>query len=135
MDKIFIDKKENEYKFSIIFNSVGIIPIKIILLSGNFLLNNDVINCQIKCEEKNEKRDEMMKNVENMTKHEKIGKSFIQKMIDDFYGIEDYDEEEELEEEEATNNEEEKENNNDKNDNINSNAIHNEANTLNNNNS
>ena len=119
MDKIFIDKKENEYKFSIIFNSVGIIPIKIILLSGNFLLNNDVINCQIKCEEKNEKRDEMMKNVENMTKHEKIGKSFIQKMIDDFYGIEDYDEEEELEEEEATNNEEEKENNIDKNDNIN----------------
>ena len=133
MDKIFIDKKENEYKFSIIFNNIGIIPIKIILLSGNFLLNNDVINCQIKCEEKSEKRDEMMKIVENMTKKEKIGKSFIQKIIDDFYGIEDYDDEEEMEEEEATNNEENKGNENDKNENINSNAIHNEANIPNNN--
>ena len=115
MDTIFINKKENEYKFNIIINNTGIIPIRILLISGSFFVNNDVINCQIKCEEKSEKRDEMMKNLENVTKHEKIEKSFLQKIIDDFYGIQDYDEEEEIEDEEAVNNEEEKGNNNDKN--------------------
>ena len=115
MDTIFINKKENEYKFNIIINNTGIIPIRILLISGSFFVNNDVINCQIKCEEKSEKRDEMMKNLENVSKHEKIEKSFLQKIIDDFYGIQDYDEEEEIEDEEAVNNEEEKGNNNDKN--------------------
>ena len=63
MDKIKIDKKENEYKFTILINTIGIIPIKIILISGNFFLNNDIINCQINAFERSEKRDEMMKNI------------------------------------------------------------------------
>ena len=133
IDKIFINKKENEYKFYIIINNVGVIPIKILFISGSFLLNNDVINCQIISEEKSEKRDEMMKNVENITKHEKIEKSFLQKIIDDFYGIDDNDEEEEIEEEEAINNEEEKGNESNKNENINNNVINNESHIQNNN--
>ena len=112
MDKILIDKKENEYKLTILINAIGIIPIKIFFISGNFLLNNDIINCQIKSEERNEKRDEMMKNIENITKTEKITKNFFQKMLSDLCGIDDNDElDEENEDDEANNNEEEKEDN------------------------
>ena len=112
MDKILIDKKENEYKLTILINAIGIIPIKIFFISGNFLLNNDIINCQIKSEERNEKRDEMMKNIENITKGEKIAKNFFQKMLLDLCGSDDYDEiDEENEDDEANNNEEEKEDN------------------------
>ena len=126
MDKIFINKKENNYKFHILLNTLGNIPIKIVIINGTFLLFNDVINCQIKCEERSEKRDEMMKNIESITKHEKIEKSLFQKIISDFYGLGDNDEEEESEDEEANANEEEKINQNEKNENINSNAINNE---------
>ena len=128
MDKIFIDKKETEYKFHIVINFIGNIPIKIMIISGNFLVYNDIINCEIKCEKNSEKRDEMMKKIEETNKHEKYKKSYLQKMIDDFYGV-DVDEEEENEEEEIVNNEKEKDeekNNNIENDNINKNAVNNE---------
>ena len=105
MDKIKIDKKENEYKFTILINTIGIIPIKIILISGNCFLNNDIINCQINAFEKSEKRDEMMKNIENITKKEKITKNFIQKMFGDLCGFDDFYDDEENEDEEVINNE------------------------------
>ena len=105
MDKIKIDKKENEYKFTILINTIGIIPIKIILISGNFFINNDIINCQINALERSEKRDEMMKNIENITKKEKITKNFIQKMFGDLCGFDDFYDDEENENEEVINNE------------------------------
>ena len=105
MDKIKIDKKENEYKFTILINTIGIIPIKIILISGNFFLNNDIINCQINAFERSEKRDEMMKNIENITKKEKITKNFIQKMFGDLCGFDDFYDDEENDDEEVISNE------------------------------
>ena len=57
------------------------------IISGNFLVYNDIINCEIKCEKNSEKRDEMMKKVEETNKHEKYKKSYLQKMIDDFYRV------------------------------------------------
>ena len=129
MDKIFINKKETEYIFTIVINNIGIIPIKIVFMSGNFLLNNDIINCQIKCEEKSEKRDEMMKNIENINKNEKIEKSFFQKIISEFFGLdENVEEEEEIEDNQANNKEEEIINDKEKNnENINSSAINKES--------
>ena len=132
MDKLNINKKDNEYKFNIVLGHLGVIPFKIFLISGTFLLFNDVIECEINCEEKNEKRNEMMNNIEKITKHEKIGKSFVQEIISSFYRFdEDEDEEEESEDNEANDNKEANKNNEENNGNINSNAINNEANQIN----
>ena len=54
----------------------------------------------------------MVKNIENITKTEKITKNFFQKMLSDLCGFDDNDEpDEENEDDEANNNEIEKEDN------------------------
>ena len=132
MDKIYINKKENEYFFHIFMNTTGIISIKILIIPGTHYLNNDVINCEIKCEERSEKREEMLKKIEDVTKNEKIEKSYFQEIMSSIYGGEDEDEEEENEESENKEDQEEKEINNKQNENINSEAINNdENNTIN----
>jgi hypothetical protein len=128
MDKIYINKKENEYFFHIFMNTTGIISIKILIIPGTHYLNNDVINCEIKCEERSEKREEMLKKIEDVTKNEKIEKSYFQEIMSSIYGGEDEDEEEENEESENKEDQEEKEINNKQNENINSEAINNEEN-------
>ena len=128
MDKIYIDKKENEYYFHIFLGLVGTIPIKILVIPGNYYLYNDVINCEIKCEDKSGKREEMIKNIDNANKNEKIEKSYAQQIISSIYGVEDEDEEEEIEDNENKDNEEKKEISTEKNENINSSAINNEEN-------
>ena len=114
LDKIFIKGNNTEYKFNITMACVGIIPIKIILVQGAFFMPHGVINCQIKCEEKSEKRDEMMKKLDNITKEEKIEKSFVQNLLESFIGVQD-DDEEESEDDEVNNKEEEKEKENEDN--------------------
>ena len=128
MDKIYINKKENEYYFHIFIGFVGTIPIKILVVTGNYYLYNDVINCEIKSENNSEKREEMIKNIENANKNEKIEKSYAQQIVSSIYGVEDDDEEEEIEDNDSKDNKEEKEINTDKNENINSIAINNEDN-------
>ena len=128
MDKIYIDKKENEYYFHIFLGLVGTIPIKILVIPGNYYLYNDVINCEIKCEDKSEKREEMIKNIENANKNEKIEKSYAQQIISSIYGVEDEDEEEEIEDNENKDNDEKNEISTEKNENINRSAINNEEN-------
>ena len=129
MDKVYINKKENEYYFHIMIGLVGIIPIKILVIPGNYYLYNDVINCEIKGENKSEKREEMIKNIEIANKNEKIEKSYAQQIISSFYGVQDDDEEEEeIEDNEVKDIKEEKEINTDKKENINSIAINNEEN-------
>ena len=128
MDKIYINKKENEYYFHIFIGLVGTIPIKILVVPGNYYLYDDVINCEIKSEDKSEKREEMIKNIENANKNEKIAKSYAQQIISSIYGVGDDDEEEEIEDNEDNVNKKEMDINNNKNENINSNGINNEEN-------
>jgi len=94
-DKIFINKKENEYKFNIILGSAGILPIKIMLVPGTFFLPNTIINCELKCFERSEKREEMIKIIDEKNKKEKMGPSFIQRMFFNNYESSDDEEEDE----------------------------------------
>ena len=128
MDKIYINKKENEYYFHIFIGLVGTIPIKILVVPGNYYLCDDVINCEIKSEDKSEKREEMIKIIENANKNEKIAKSYAQQIISSIYGVGDDDEEEEIEDNEDKDNEKQMDINNNKNENINSNGINKEEN-------
>ena len=110
LDKILIDKKNNEYKFGIYMASAGVIPIKILLMSGTSFQNNGVIDCRVKVFEKSEKREEMIKNIENKNK-EKIEPSFIQKYFFNYHDSSD-DEEEEDENKEKNKKEEIEDNEN-----------------------
>ena len=95
LDKIFINKKENEYKFTINLGAVGIIPIKMVLMSGGFFMPNGIIQCQVKCIERSVKREELIKNIEDKNEKEKFEPSFIQKMFFNYQDSSDDDEEEE----------------------------------------
>ena len=100
LDKILIDKKNNEYKFGIYMASAGMIPIKILLMSATSFQNNGVIDCKIKVFEKSEKREEMIKSIESKNK-EKIKPSFIQRY---FFNYQDSSDDEEEEDENKENN-------------------------------
>ena len=95
IDKIFIKKKEKEYKFTINLGAIGILPIKIILMSGGYFMPNIIIQCKIKCIEKSTKREEIIKTIEDKNEKEKYKPSFIQKMLLNYQGESDDDEEEE----------------------------------------
>ena len=81
LDKIFIDKKESEYEFKITIGTIGILPIQIMVIPATIFHPNIVINCELKCFEKSEKREEMIKIIEDKSKKEKIEPSFIKKLF------------------------------------------------------
>ena len=99
-NKIFINKKDNEYKFQIYLRNIGILPLKILLISGTFFSPNVDINCQLKCFEKSPIREEMIQKIQNKNKKEKIGPSLIKRIFVNYQNDSDDDEEEEDEKEE-----------------------------------
>lgn len=103
LDKILIDKKNNEYKFGIYMASVGVIPIRMLLMSATSFQNNGVIDCKMKIFERSQKREEMIKIIESKNK-EKIKPSFIQRY---FFNYQDSSDEEEEEDEEKEKNKKE----------------------------
>ena len=108
-NKIFINKKENEYKFQINLGSIGILPIKIILIPGTFFASNVAINCQLKCYERSQIREELIQKIENRNKKEKIEPSLVKKIFLNYQNESDDDDEEEEDEEEEKNKENNKE--------------------------
>ena len=101
-NKIIINKKENEYKFQINIGFIGILPLKIILIPGTFFSSNVAINCQLKCYERSQIREEMIQKIENNNKKEKMEPSLVKRIFSHYQNEsdEDDDEEEEVEEEE-----------------------------------
>ena len=93
-EKIFIKKKENEFKFVINLGSVGIVKIKIMLMPGAYFVPNTVINCELKCFERSEKREEMLKNIEEKSKNEKMQPSLIQRLFHNYHDLSDDEDEE-----------------------------------------
>ena len=92
-DKIFINKKENEYEFLVLMGCAGVVPIKILLIPATSFQSNGAIDCKINVLETTEKREEMIKNIENQNK-EKIKPSFIQRYFFNYKDLSDDEEEE-----------------------------------------
>ena len=100
-DKIFIDKKQSEYEFFINIGYAGILPLQIMVIPATVFQPNIVINCELKCFERSQKREEMIKIIEDKNKNEKYEPSLIQRLFLNYHNLSDDDDDDEEEEDDG----------------------------------